>query len=71
MKLITSDYMMVKFAVVYSYVLIGLTLQDMKQVTSVVSNITWGQELFRLVCYVEKLHGHDQLHLYTCAYNSL
>jgi hypothetical protein len=36
----------------------------MKQVTSVVSNITWGQELFRLVCYVEKSHGHDQLHLY-------
>jgi hypothetical protein len=41
-----------------------LTLQDMKQATSVVSNITWGQELFRLVCYVEKSHGHDQLHLY-------
>jgi hypothetical protein len=57
--------------VTYSYVLIGLTLQDMKQVTSVVSNITWGQELFRLVCYVEKSHGHDQLHLYTCAYNNL
>ena len=44
--------------------LIGLTLQDMKQVTSVVSNITWGQELFRLDCYVEKSHGHNQLHLY-------
>ena len=41
-----------------------MTLQDMKQVTSVVSNITWGQELFRPVCYVEKSHGHDQLHLY-------
>jgi hypothetical protein len=41
----------------YSYVLIGLTLQDMKQVTSVAFNITWGQELFRLVCYVAKSQG--------------
>ena len=38
------------------YVLIGLTLQDMKQVTSVASNITWGQELFRLVCHMLKSH---------------
>jgi hypothetical protein len=40
----------------YSYVLIGLTLQDMKQVTSGASNITWGQELFRLVCHMLKSH---------------
>jgi hypothetical protein len=35
--------------------------------------LMWGQELFRLVCYVEKPHGHDQLHLYMYVpiYNSL
>ena len=36
--------------------LIGLTLQDMKQVTSVASNITAGQELFRLVYHMLKSH---------------
>jgi hypothetical protein len=45
-----SNYQMAPHFWLYYYVLIGLTLQDMKQVTSVVSNITWGQELFRLVC---------------------
>ena len=38
--------------------LIGLTLQDMKQVTYVASNITWGQEL-SLECF-------EKLWLYTC-----